>query len=269
MYFSRVFFELCFSTVCFTIGGIRSLSADCPVSISPHMSDWCARFSSKVHLLNNIFSAVLSSSSKYIRIVKTVIVQQSFLENCKQSFDLIVAGFRNLESIFNLLLSHHEIHRWTTKQMFLVVKLKFDEKETWPNERRLFQWNVQFQSPRWRIARRFLIWDDPRPTKYAGDGRDDDGYAWNDELMMMMMMLVMIMMMRFCNDDGFPPVPFLICETRQKYVGGALRVNGGELPILENESQLFMDLNPFSVERNSMKRRVQKSWQCHKCCTMR
>ena len=46
LYFSTIslkcIFKLCFSTVFLTIGGIRSLSADCPVSISAHMSDWCA-----------------------------------------------------------------------------------------------------------------------------------------------------------------------------------------------------------------------------------
>ena len=45
-----------------------------------------------------------------------------------------------------------------------------------------FQWNVQFQSPCWRITQRFLI-RPPRPRKYAADAADDDGYddEFNDD----------------------------------------------------------------------------------------
>ena len=47
-----------------------------------------------------------------------------------------------------------------------------------------FQWNVQFQSPRWRIAQRFLIKPPtPKKVRHLSDGDDDDcgNYNFDDD----------------------------------------------------------------------------------------
>ena len=74
------------------------------------------------------------------------------------------------------------------------------------------------------------------------------------------LLLLMMMMMRFCNDDGFWLAWFLPYTPDLKKVHQGLRVNGGELAIQENESQLFMDLNPFLVKRNSIEHYFQASF---------
>ena len=78
------------------------------------------------------------------------------------------------------------------------------------------------------------------------------------------LLLLMMMMMRFCNDDGFWLAWFLPYTPDLKKVHQGLRVNGGELAIQENESQLFMDLNPFLVKRNSMEHNFLSNLACYK-----